>query len=93
MAAHILELEVANAAATKRKKRKKKQIQKGGTLLQAEAESIVAQRDAEAQVEVERREERAQAGASRGSIQRCTRCNIAGHNKRTCKADAAEIGD
>ena len=58
--------------------------------MQAEAESIVTQRDAEAQVKVERREERAQAGASRGCIQRCTWCNIVGHNKRTYKKDKAD---
>lgn len=88
--AQVASLKQAISAVSERKKRKKKRIQEGGTLSQAEAESIVVQRDVEAQVEVERREERARAGASRGGIQRCTRCNIAGHNKRTWKKDEAD---
>jgi hypothetical protein len=56
--ARVAYLEAANNAASERKKRKKKRIQKGGTLSQVKAEALVAQRDAEAQLEVERREER-----------------------------------
>ena len=93
MAARIVELEAANNAASERKKRKKKRIQKGGTLSHAEAEVIVAQRDAEVQLEAERREERVQAGGSSRGIPHCGRCGKAGHNKRTCKKDAAEISD
>jgi hypothetical protein len=51
-------------AASERKKRKKKRIQEGGTLSQAEEEDLIAQRDAEIQLEVERSEERVQAGDS-----------------------------
>ena len=42
--ARIASFKEANQAASKRRKRKKKRIQKGGTLLQAEAEDIVRQR-------------------------------------------------
>jgi len=91
--ARIASLEQANRAASERKKRKKKWIQKGGTLSQAEAEVIVTQRDAEVQLEAERREERVQAGASSRGIPHCRRCGKAGHNKRTCKQDVVEIGD
>jgi hypothetical protein len=52
--ARVAKLEAANNAASERKERKKKWIQAGGTLSQAEAEEIVRQRDAEAEVEVER---------------------------------------
>jgi hypothetical protein len=52
--ARVAKLEAANNAASECKKRKKKWIQAGGTLLQAEAEEIVRQRDAKAEAEVER---------------------------------------
>jgi hypothetical protein len=44
--ARVAALEQANNAASKRKKRKKRRIQQGGTLSQAEAEELIAQRDA-----------------------------------------------
>ena len=91
--ARIAKLEEANQAASERKKRKKKRIQKGGTLSQAEAEAIVTQRDAKVQLEAERREERVQAGASSRGIPHCRRCGNTGHNKRTCKKDAVELGN
>ena len=81
----------ANQAASKHRKRKKKQIQKRGTLSQAEAENIVRQRDIKAQLEAERRQERVRTGSSAGGIRRCKNCSEAGHNKRTCKKDAAEV--
>ncbi|PSN60491.1 hypothetical protein BS50DRAFT_593598 [Corynespora cassiicola Philippines] len=91
--ARVASLEQANRAASERRKRKKKRIQKGGTLSQAEAEELVTQRDVEAQLEVEKHEQRARTGASRGGTQRCKRCGKAGHNKRTCKKDTADIKD
>jgi hypothetical protein len=90
--ARVAALEQANNAASERKKRKKRRIQEGRTLSQAEAEELIAQRDAKIQLEVERREERVQAGGSSKGIRRCKKCNKAGHNKRTCKKDVAEIG-
>jgi hypothetical protein len=87
--ARVAALEQANNAASERKKRKKRRIQEGGTLSQAEAEELIAQRDAEVQLEVEKREERVQAGGSSKGIRRCRSCNEAGHNKRTCKKDRA----
>jgi hypothetical protein len=91
--AWIANLEEANQAASECKKRKKKRIQKGGTLSQVEAEDRVAQKDVEAQFEVERREERVRTGASRGGIRHCKRCGETGHNKRTCKKGEVELGD
>jgi hypothetical protein len=52
--ARVARLKVANNATSKRKKRKKKQIQESRTLLQAEAEKIVRQKDTKAKAEVER---------------------------------------
>jgi hypothetical protein len=87
--ARVARLEAANNAASERKKRKKKQIQAGRTLSQAEAEEIVRQRDAEAEAEAER----TQAGGSSKGIRHCKTCGEAGHNKRTCKKDAAGAED
>ena len=87
--ARIAKLKQANHAASERKRRKKKRIQKGGTLSQAEAEEILRQRDAEAEAE----EESARAGSRSRGIRRCKACGKAGHNKRTCKQDAAEVED
>jgi hypothetical protein len=87
--ARVAKLEAANNAASKRKKRKRKRIQTGGTLSQAEAEEIIQQRDAEAEVEAER----VQAGSSSKGVRRCKTCSEVGHNKRTCKKDAVEVED
>jgi hypothetical protein len=87
--ARVAKLKAANNTASERKKRKKKQIQAGGTLSQAEAEEIVRQRDAKAEAEAERVE----AGGSNKGVRRCKMCGKAGHNKRTCKKDAAEVED
>ncbi|EAT84526.1 hypothetical protein SNOG_08250 [Parastagonospora nodorum SN15] len=93
MAAEIVRLRAANKAASERKARKRKRIQHGGTLSQQEAEEIIERRDAEALVEAERCEERVQAGGGSKGIRRCKTCSEVGHNKRTCKKDAAESGD
>jgi hypothetical protein len=87
--ARVATLKAANNAASERKKRKKKRIQEGGTLSQAEAEEIIQQRDAKAEAEAEK----VGAGSSSKGIYRCKTCGKAGHNKRTCKKDAAEVED
>jgi hypothetical protein len=87
--ARVAKLEADNNAASERKKRKKKRIQAGGTLSQAEAEEIVRQRDAEAEAKAERVE----AGGSNKGVRCCKMCGKAGHNKRTCKNNAAEVED
>jgi hypothetical protein len=87
--ARVAKLKVDNNAASKHKKRKKKQIQAGGTLLQAEAEEIVRQRDAEAKAKAERVE----VSSSNKGVYCCKTCSKAGHNKRICKNNAAEVED
>ena len=78
--ARIAKLEQANQAVSERKKRKKKRIQEGRTLLQAEAEEILKEKDAKAKA----RGEGAQVGSSYRGKRRCKTCGITGHNKRTC---------
>jgi hypothetical protein len=91
--ARVATLQAANNAASERKKRKRKRIQLGGTLSQQEAEEIIERRDAEALVEAERREERVRTGGGGEGSRRCGRCGETGHNKRTCKKDAARLGN
>jgi hypothetical protein len=93
IAQHNEQLQAANAAASERKGRKRKRIQKGGTLSQEEAQDLIAEREALALVEVERREERRAAGGSSRGIPHCRTCGEPGHNKRTCTKDAARLGD
>jgi hypothetical protein len=93
IAQHNEQLQAANTAASERRSRKRKRIQKGGTLTQEEAENIVAQRDAGVLAEEVRREERRAAGGSGRGIPHCRTCGEPGHNKRTCRKDAAALGD
>jgi hypothetical protein len=83
-------LERANEAATKRRQRKKKRIQKRGTLTKGEGEDILAQKEADQQIEREQRQGGERSGLSRQAIARCRRCRETGHNSRTCKKDAVD---
>jgi hypothetical protein len=93
IAIRIAELQAANDAASGRRKRKRRRIQKGGTLTQADAEDLISQRDLVAAVEQERRETRRKDSAGEVQVRRCTQCSEPGHNKRTCKKDAAGSSD
>jgi hypothetical protein len=93
IAIRIAELQAANDAASGRRKRKRRRIQKGGTLTQADAEVLISQRDLVAAVEQERRETRRKDSAGEVQVRRCTQCSEPGHNKRTCKKDAAGLSD
>jgi hypothetical protein len=84
----ITSLERANEAATKRRQRKKKRIQRQGTLTKGEGEDILAQKEADQQIEREQRNGGERSGLSCRSLARCTRCRETGHNSRTCKKDS-----
>jgi hypothetical protein len=86
----IASLEKANEAASKRKQRKKKRIQQRGVLTKGDGEDILAQKEAEQQIERERRQGGERSGLSRQALARCTRCREAGHNSRTCKKDTLD---
>jgi hypothetical protein len=81
----ITSLERANEAATKRKQRKKNRIQKKGTLTKGEGVNILAQKEADQQIEHEQRQSGERLGLSRRALARCKRCRETGHNSRTCK--------
>ena len=86
----IASLERANEAALARKQRKKRRIQKRGTLTKGEGEDIVAQKEADQQIEREQRQGGERSGLSRQAIARCRRCRETGHNSRTCKKYAVD---
>jgi hypothetical protein len=86
----IASLERANEAATKRRQRKKKRIQKHGTLTRGEGEDILAQKEADQQIEREQRQGGERSGLSRQALARCKKCRETGHNSRTCKKDTLD---
>jgi hypothetical protein len=83
----ITSLERANEAASTRKQRKKKRLQKRGVLTKGDGEDILAQKEADQQIEREKRQGGEQSGLSRQARARCKRCRETGHNSRTCKKD------
>jgi hypothetical protein len=83
-------LEKANEAVSARKQRKKKRIQYRGALTKGEGEDILAQKEADQQIEREQRQGGEQSGRSHQALARCTRCREPGHNSRTCKKDTLD---
>jgi len=86
----IAGLERANEAASKRRQRQKKRIQKQGTLTKGEGEHILAQKEADQQMEREQRQVGERSSLSRQALARCKRCRETGHNSRTCKKDTLD---
>jgi hypothetical protein len=86
----ITSLERANEAASKRRQRKKKRIQQRGVLTKGEGENILAQKEAEQQIEREQRQGGERSGLTRQALARCRRCRETGHNSRTCKKDTLD---
>ena len=83
----IASLKRANEAVTQRRQRKKKRIQKCGTLTKGEEEDILAQKEADQQIEREQRQGGERSGLTRQALARCKRCRETGHNSRTYKRD------
>jgi hypothetical protein len=86
----ITSLERANEAATKRRQREKKRIQKRGALTKGEGENILAQKEADQQIEGEQLQGRERLGLGRKTLARCKRCRETGHNSRTCKKNTPD---
>jgi hypothetical protein len=86
----ITSLERANEAASKRRQRKKKRIQQRGVLTKGDGEDILAQKEAEQQVERERHQGGERSGLSRQALARCTKCREPGHNAPACKKDTLD---
>ena len=86
----ITSLERANEATTKRRQRKKKRIQRQGTSTKGEEEDILAQYEANQQIQREQRQDGERSCLSRQALARCKRCSETGHNSRTYKKDTLE---
>jgi hypothetical protein len=86
----IASLKRANEAASKRRERKKKRIQKRGTLTKGDREDILAQKEADQQIEREERQGGERLGLSGRALARCKRCRETRHNSRTCKKDTLD---
>jgi hypothetical protein len=86
----IVSLETANEAASARKQHKKKRIQYCGALTKGEGEDILAQKEADQQIEREQCQGGEQSDRSRQALACCTRCRELGHNSRTCKKDTLD---
>jgi hypothetical protein len=84
----ITSLECANETATKRRSRKKKRIQRKGALTKGEGEDMLAQKEADQQIEREKRQGGERSGArlwravTCRSVWRSARRNA--RNTRTC---------
>jgi hypothetical protein len=87
LSAELMRDRITSLEATKRKQRKKKRIQHQGVLTKGDGEDILAQKEAEQQIEREQRPGGERLGLSRQALARCTRCRETGHNSRTCKKD------
>jgi len=87
MQKEIHDLRAANQALSKRRRARKTRVRKGGALSVGDAQDIIAQKDAEALVARDKRENGRGRGAPPGGIRRCGNCGEIGHNARTCDID------
>ena len=81
----IAELEAANAAATRRKSHKRKRVQAEGTLVVEDGARLAALIDFGARSDRKKAKKQVRAEVGKLSQRRCGRCNMTGHNARTCK--------
>lgn len=81
-------LRKANEALSKRRTAKKTRLRQGEALSVDDGQDIVAQKDAEAVAKADRCSRSGSRGSSQPTSRRCGNCGEAGHNVRTCQADA-----
>jgi len=78
----------ANKALSKRRRAKKTRVRQGGALTVEDAHNLLAQKEAEKQVERDRRENSGGSKERPAIVRRCGNCGKPGHNARTCQVDA-----
>jgi hypothetical protein len=86
----IAELKAANEAATRRKSHKRKRVQAEGTLTVEDGARLSALQDFGARSDGKKSKKQKRAEVGEPSQRRCGRCNMTGHNARTCK-QAVEV--
>ena len=78
-------LQQANEALSKRRRAKRTRIQAGGALTVADAQDLLAQKDASGQQSGGRSAEGVELEIRPSISRRCGRCSKPGHNVRTCQ--------
>ena len=82
---HILRL--ANEALSKRRRAKKSRVCEGGALIVEDALDVLAQKDAEKEVQRNRRSKRGLQNEGKATARHCGTCGKTGHNAQTCQKD------
>ena len=85
LSAEIRTLRKANEALSKRRRAKKTRVRQGGALTVEESLDIIAQKDAEEQVQRDKRSKEGSQNEGQSTARRCNLCGITGHNARTCQ--------
>jgi hypothetical protein len=83
----------ANEALSKRRRAKKTRVRNGGALTIGDAQDLLAQKDADAQLEQETRQNGGRKKRVESGARRCGTCGMTGHNARTCKNDIEMSGE
>ena len=86
-------LRSANEALSKHRRAKKTRVRLGGSLTVGDGEDILSQKDADAQLEKETRENGGRKMRTESGQRRCGTCGKTGHNARTCKEDVETSGE
>ena len=85
----VAKLKAANEAATRRKSYKRKRVQREGILTVKDGVRLTTLREFDARSDGKKAKKTARVKVGEPSQRRCTRCNEAGHNSRTCKQEVA----
>jgi hypothetical protein len=88
LTAEVRTLQKANEALSKRRRAKKTRVQLGGSLTVEDAQDMLAQKEAQEQVERDKRENSGRRKRTEAGQRRCGNCGKTGHNARTCQEDA-----
>jgi hypothetical protein len=80
-------LRKANEALSKRRRAKKTRVRQGGALTIEDAHDILAQKEAEEQVQCDKRLREGGQNEGQSTARRCSTCGKTGHNARTCQGD------
>jgi hypothetical protein len=91
--AEVQSLREANSLLSKRRRVKKQQLRVGGSLTAQESKDLIAQRDADEELRMKRRQDRAQRRGTAQRVTRCRSCGKTGHNARSCVEDAEKAAE
>lgn len=87
LTAEVRILQKANKALSKRRRAQKTRVQLGESLTVEDAQDILAQKEAQEQVERDKQENSGRRRRTEAGQRRCGTCGKTGHNARTCQED------